>query len=195
MSKTESNSLHKISASFLKQHGYFRNWLSGTITWTSGYSKRVNSVSIQVSTWDVEKYIRIYYTQTAPDTGKKRDFDYRIPLTTTPCRYGGVRYWFKCPWYKDGIYYCGRCVGTLYQAGDYFACRHCYNLTYESRNINRRHVSRFPLFDVFPIEDKIAELEKKIKRPYYRGKPTKKQRKVDRLNDQLSASYKKMGFL
>lgn len=61
-----------------------------------------------------------------------------IALETTPCHYGGVRFWFKCP-------ACLRRVGKVYLPCtmylDYsrawrvekFLCRHCWGLTYEQR--------------------------------------------------------------
>jgi|GEM_PF-3430472 len=43
---------------------------------------------------------------------------------------GGKRTWFLCP-------HCNRRVALLYGAGKYFLCRHCYNLTYASQQIQR----------------------------------------------------------
>jgi hypothetical protein len=56
-----------------------------------------------------------------------------IPVTTTPCFYGGVCYWFLCPAVKDCLL-CKNRVGALYlpPAGRLFACRHCLGLTYDS---------------------------------------------------------------
>ena len=48
-----------------------------------------------------------------------------ISLGWTSCNYGGRRPWFICG-------NCGRRVAVLYGAGKYFACRHCYDLTYRS---------------------------------------------------------------
>ena len=50
-----------------------------------------------------------------------------LRFTTTPCRFGGRRWWFQC-------LRCGRRVGKLYQppAAGEFACRLCYNLTYRA---------------------------------------------------------------
>ena len=57
----------------------------------------------------------------------------RIELTTTDCNYGRFRYWFVCPVVKDGVY-CGNRCAKLYlpPGGQYFGCRECYDLTYES---------------------------------------------------------------
>src|SRR5579864_2994908 len=116
MSKTEANGIKKIETSFLKKLGYFKGSLSGTMTWTSGWDKHKNSVGIAVSTLEDEGYLRIYYTQTHRDTGESKDFDYKVPLTSTPCRYGGRRYWFICPMSRNEKY-CGRRVGVLYKNG------------------------------------------------------------------------------
>jgi hypothetical protein len=49
-----------------------------------------------------------------------------IYLHTTPCGFGGVRWWFGCP-------RCGRRCGKLYlRKGSVFLCRICHDLTYES---------------------------------------------------------------
>ena len=51
-----------------------------------------------------------------------------VPFTSTDCTFGKWRVWFVCPG-QD----CGRRVGKLYLAGKYFLCRHCHDLTYQSR--------------------------------------------------------------
>ena len=187
--KTEADDVKKIETSFLKKHGYFCGWKSGTITWTSGWSENKSSVGIEVSVMNNENYLRIHYTQTDRDSGEKKAFDYRIPLTTTLCHFGGRRYWFTCPWYRNGIY-CGRRVGVLYKDGDYFACRHCYDLTYNSRKQNRKY-RYHPLFSILDIDQKIEKLEEKIRTPYYRGRPTKKQRRLEQLYRQAGILYEK----
>ena len=57
----------------------------------------------------------------------------RIELERTACRLGGFRYWFVCPVVKDGVY-CGNRAAKLYlpPGCQYFGCRECYDLTYES---------------------------------------------------------------
>lgn len=69
--------------------------------------------------------------------GQKRTQE--IALTTTPCNYGSVRFWFACPG-------CGRRVGKVYlpctlyynvlegMRVTVFKCRHCYDLTYLQRS-------------------------------------------------------------
>jgi hypothetical protein len=58
-----------------------------------------------------------------------------IDLDSTPCTYGGRRYWFRCA-------RCYRRVGVLYAPGKYWRCRHCYNITYQSSNDSDPRVSR-----------------------------------------------------
>lgn len=188
-SKSEADSVKKIAMSFLKKHDYLCGWRSGNLTWTNSWSEEKSSVGIEVSTMNDDHYIRIHYTQTDNESGEKKGFDYKVPLTTTSCHFGGKRYWFTCPWYKNGVY-CGRRVGVLYKNGSYFACRHCYNLTYSSKNQNYRN-KLFPLFSILNAEQKIEKLEEEIKTPYYRGKPTRKQRRLERLYRQIDRDYQK----
>lgn len=185
MSKTEVEDTLDLDVSFLRRHRYFQRSSSGTITWTrsGAWGERKNSVGIRSFMKDPEgAYIRINYSQTDRGTGEKKDFNYQIPLATTECNFGGIRYWFICPWYKNGRY-CGRRVGKIYKDGDYFACRHCYELSYRSRNENRR----FALFShFFNAERRYEELKKKTKRRFYAGKPTKKYMRLMELQDKAS---------
>lgn len=169
MPKTTADGLKKIEISWLKKHGYLDGWKSGTITWTNSWWGTKSSVGITLSTlehWG--RYLQITYTQTDGDDVKK-DFDYKIQLTTTPCRYGGFRCWFICPFSANGRY-CGRRVGVLYKAGDYFACRHCYDLSYDSRNLGGLFKRSGATISIPELE----RLEGEVKRKYYNGKPTRK---------------------
>lgn len=53
-----------------------------------------------------------------------------IALDTTPCNYGSVRYWFRCP-------YCYSRKRTLYYIKGKWACRECFNLVYSSQQITK----------------------------------------------------------
>jgi hypothetical protein len=61
-----------------------------------------------------------------------RDIKELVFLNWTPGYYGGQRPWFICPGVTQG-HTRGQRVAILYGAGDYFLCRHCYNLAYESQ--------------------------------------------------------------
>jgi hypothetical protein len=59
--------------------------------------------------------------------------DYRIDLTATRPRFGGLRWWFLCPLVVNDRP-CRRRVGKLYMppACRYWGCRRCRQLTYTS---------------------------------------------------------------
>ena len=66
--------------------------------------------------------------------GEWEDIRESVSLEWTPCNFGGERPWFLCP--GAG---CGRRVVVLYGPGRYFLCRHCYDLSYESRREDGTH--------------------------------------------------------
>lgn len=78
---------------------------------------------------------RILWLRSMVWQDKRLDLEQRIPLMTTRPYFGGVRWWFAC-------LSCQRRVGRLYlpPGRNYFACRHCYNLTYRSA---QEHDKRF----------------------------------------------------
>lgn len=186
MSKSEADWCKKIEIWWLLRdmsiHG--KTYKSTTVSWGENGSR--GSVGVNVSIYD-EKYVRFYYTQTDNYTGEKKEFDYKVQLEETQCHFGGTRFWFICPLYKNKKY-CGRRVGVLYKDGDWFGCRHCYELTYTSRNVNRRY-SYYPLFRVIEIEQKIEKIEMKTHRRTYAGKPTKNQQKLRKLYSQVGENY------
>jgi hypothetical protein len=175
-----------VSISFLKKHGYFSEpcSMSGTLSWKNCFGEETGSISVFVSTMYEDSYVRFYYTVTDRSTGEKTDYDYKVQLTTTPCNLGGVRYWFICPLAKNGIY-CGRRVAKLYKApgANLFGCRHCYNLSYESRNepnFARRGGIYYPL----KLDGQIEKLSNQIKRWTYKGRDTKKVRRLHYLENE-----------
>jgi len=180
--KTEADSLKKIKLSFLNQKGFLkRGYRSGTISWTSNWNEQKSTISIATGIYDEDSYVELDYWQEPNGDEERIKFNYKFPLTTTPCNLGGKRYWFICNLSANGKY-CGRRVAVLYKGGKYFACRHCYNLSYSSRNENRRYKD-YSLFYVLSNRSKIEELEQKIKRRKYAGKPTRKQLALNRLHE------------
>ena len=171
--KNTVDSYKSISMKFLKQHGQLVGYCPGGISWSRG-GEKTGSVSYYV---DIMKpgaeHIRFKYTTTIRDTGEKIDRDYKVRLTPTKCNYGGQRWWFICN-------YCQRRVGVLYIGDSDFACRHCYNLTYESRNENRKG-----FFGVTSILFKAEKIKEGMKRMFYNGKPTKKMLRYEDLIERL----------
>ena len=182
-----------VSIAFLNKHGYFRYYSSksGRIFWTNSFGEETGSIGINVTIMDGQNFVRFYYTVTDRNTGEKTDYDYKVSLTTTPCYFGGVRYWFICPLYRSGVY-CGRRVGKLYEAPGavYFGCRHCYDLSYESRN--KSHSGWIGQVGyLLTLERQVEKLRSRIKRDFYNGRPTRKFRqliiKQNRLNAYLDS--------
>lgn len=188
-----ADSLQTISIYYLKKHGYLNGNFEGSLTW-SCRGETTGSIAFETHVTEEEKYIRLIYTITRRDSGKKDNFDYKIPIETTDCHFGGKRYWFRCSLYKNGIY-CGHRVAKLYEGGDYFACRHCYDLTYESRNENPTYRG-FP-YKQLTTESKIDKLYEKLKKRTYKGKPTRLMRRIIKLKNKVGDydSYELEKFL
>jgi len=167
-----------ISISFLRRNGYFDSPLPRGIVWTNRCGEETASMTVSVHTSEVEGHIRLLYTITDRNTGKVSHFDYKVQLTATPCHLGGVRWWFICPLNRNGVY-CGRRVAKLYRAprADYYGCRHCYDLSYESRNDSRHgrfaHMGRF-----LTLDKRREKLLEGMARWTYRGRPTRKARRL-----------------
>ena len=161
----------------LREWGYFRGLVGGTLTWTNGWGKE-SSIGITVSTSDFNNaFTRLNYTVTEKSNGETRDFDYRVKMVFTPCNYGGKRWWFICGLSIDGKY-CGRRVYKLYSSpgSNYFGCRHCHDLSYKAR---QEHSRRFDFLQrFFSAEKRVEKMASTVKRRYYAGKPTKKYRQL-----------------
>jgi hypothetical protein len=140
-SRTTVEETISIDAAYLNRNGYLSGISRGTLYWKWGNEVR-SSISIQVSAGlpDGNDFVRLTYTNTDRRDNEENEFDYRIHLVSTHCQYGGRRYWFCCP-----LVGCGRRVRKLYlpSGGNYFGCRHCYNLTYESCNESHGFIDKF----------------------------------------------------
>jgi hypothetical protein len=76
----------------------------------------------------------------------ENNFTYLIEIATSRPRFGGRRYWFRCPAVRNAIH-CGRRVRRLYlpPGQRVFACRVCHNLTYWSSQTHDKRVDRMML--------------------------------------------------
>lgn len=189
MARQEAEWSNRLSVNFLKKHRYLESgWRYGGIKWTYGLSGNESSIGFNVNIGgDEGDNIKLQYTHTSRDTGEKESMDFKIELTTTPCNYGGKRYWFICPLSKNGQY-CGRRVGVLFSIGKWFGCRHCGDIAYAAQMKGGKwRGSSVCLPD-------IEKAEKEVKRFYYNGRPTRKYRRVIRLNQKLNQSFILMGM-
>lgn len=193
MAKQQAEGSNRLSVFFLKKHGYFDkdlSWKSGTITWTYGYSENKSSIGITMrrDSWNtpIERtFLKLNYTHTDHWSGEKSDMNFDIEFTTTPCRYGGKRYWFICPLTKNGQY-CGRRVGVVYGIGKWFGCRHCGNIAYQSQFEG----GNFRVGSV--CEPDVEKAYNEIKRMYYNSKPTRRYKRYLRLREKMDDSWVRM---
>jgi hypothetical protein len=123
-----------LSVFQLKKYGMLEgDRTAKVITWVMKNTGRESHAVVDVHITG-EPHAKLRYL-VFDEQGHATPYDSDVSLVTTPCHFGAVRYWFICPLSKNGVY-CRRRVGTLYLAGrgKYFGCRHCYSLSYESRN-------------------------------------------------------------
>jgi hypothetical protein len=106
---------------------------AGSWRWTyrdgSGFS-----VQYEVDTLDPSRpHVRLSYSWVWTATRQQDSAAYRVPLTTTRPRFGGLRWWFVCPLVVNGRFCGGRVVKLYLPPGErLFGCRHCHDLTYQS---------------------------------------------------------------
>ena len=169
--KTRVDEVRSIDILDLQRNKVFSR---GTgMIWTSSWSRNgevVASVSYRVEGEEGEATgLRFMYTITDNDTGEKQDYNYIIPVVSTPCTFGGKRWWYICPLVVNDRPCHRRCrILYLPSGSKYFGCRECHQLTYESR---QRHRGKFyegyekPFKTMMAIDDKLARTrswEKKV---------------------------------
>ena len=121
---TEDN-FWRFSIAALKKHAVVgeHKLSSGVWSWLRN-GEKCCSISYEINTLTSPAWLRVEYV----NKGTGKNYDYKIPLTTTQPHYGGERWWFICP--AQG---CSKRVSVLYLA-QIFACRRCCNFTYTSQN-------------------------------------------------------------
>ena len=77
--------------------------------------------------------------------GKSEKISQKIWFDWTPCFYGNERIWFKCP-------RCQKRIAIVYGPENFFACRQCCDLTYDSCNETR----------LYRLLNKIVAIESKL---------------------------------
>ncbi len=177
MTKTEADNLKKVEIWWLLRDLKGQDFKSITIKWGKDGSN--GSVGCDVSVFGSEPYVRFHYSSTDSTAGTKKKEDYKVSLTKTTCYYGNSRLWFLCPLFKNGVP-CERRVGVLYKGDNHFGCRHCYDLTYSSKNKGKT-MKAHPEFQALIITAKIERFEKKVRRKTWKGIPTRKQQRLDKL--------------
>lgn len=156
----------RIEMTLLRKRGHLKGWAWTTLSWTYNGEPSGKIVAKIATGSDGENYYaELDYKTRSRDTDEWRAINYRVALTFTTCRFGGRRWWFICP-----NTHCNRRNSILYQSGDYFICRKCARLTYESQSYGGKYAFLRNSF-------KADEYAETLKRWYYRGKPTRKHRR------------------
>jgi hypothetical protein len=109
---------------------------AGQISWNRA-GTQVASCGIWLAQTCAGLEMRLSYTNIRREPNGERiiqPIKDTIPIVTTPCYFGGVRFWFMC--------HCGARVGTLYAPAVSWQCRHCYRITYQSSNDTDPRVRR-----------------------------------------------------
>jgi hypothetical protein len=165
---------------WLRRQGYLKGYASGLMTWSRASSDWKASIGFSCDTRADQPYIELDYTFRKGKTDEE-SINYKIRLAKTPCRLGGFRYWFVCPGLSNGMF-CGRRCAVLYSSKKYYVCRKCNSLLYDSQFETR--LARFdPGFRFIKYEAMAEKLMKELKRRTYRGRPTKKMRRIERLSE------------
>jgi hypothetical protein len=114
-------SQRRIDVRWLRKQNYLHPGISGPLSWSCN-GQETGRINFKIE----ENNMTLSYRHRSQ--GKEWEkVEQIIPITRTPCNYGGSRKWFLCP-------RCGKRVAVLYGAGKYFFCRCCYQLTYDSCN-------------------------------------------------------------
>ena len=109
--------------------------VSLTINWSRG-TEQIAAIGATVS----RRGARLSYSYwMGSDESNKKSRAYTVPITWTACNFGGERPWFICAGVVNGIP-CNRRVAKLYLKYGYFFCRHCHDLSYESRQTGSKYV-------------------------------------------------------
>jgi hypothetical protein len=142
--KTVVEDCRSLDASRWMREGILTEGLRHRGTWCwyrdAGGKEITSRIEYEVDTTEAGPWVRLFYTFT--ESGER--VDYRIGLTVTRLRFGGLRWWFVCPLVVNDNP-CKRRVRKLYlpPTGSYFGCRHCHCLTYTSCQESRKYDSLY----------------------------------------------------
>jgi len=112
----------RVDIRYIRKQGWLYSGAQGSLNWSRG-GEPSGSVTYRISnsTLTLDYNVREYNDGWEPVL-------LDVPLLTTPCRYGGHRYYFQCPNQN-----CKRRCEVLYSAGKYFLCRKCCGYLYKSQ--------------------------------------------------------------
>ncbi len=118
---------NEVDVNLLNRKGCLIPGEQGKVSW---FRNEKQDGSIEY--WTSEDQITFDYRYRA-NGGDWQSVSEIVSLFRAPCRFGGTRPYFLCPGVVGGRI-CARRVTKLYSGGQYFLCRHCYNLSYASQH-------------------------------------------------------------
>jgi hypothetical protein len=114
--KQKLDSLKSVDLRYLHRNGLLKHGRVSTIWWI-----RKGKEKVSVTVIAAEDHILLNYLI------QRNEVTEFVELTRMECHLGGTRPFMKCP-------HCDRQVLLLYLSPACFRCRHCWRLTYASRN-------------------------------------------------------------
>jgi hypothetical protein len=129
--KTTVEECWSLDACSLAKEGVFTChgvWAS-SLTWSNSFGEQTLYVPYWVQKLQGEPILHLLVK---PDNHREA-IDLKVPVQNTRPHFGGVRWWFLCPLFNDGVP-CNRRIRKLYRSRAvwYFGCRTCLDLTYRS---------------------------------------------------------------
>ena len=118
----------------------FVPWYSGRTTWSRG-DKQTAAIAFTVRPENDGLVLVLRYVWTPWGAKEGKDVELPVHLEQQPMRFGGIRWWGRCPLQTNGCP-CNRRVGKLYSPSGaaYFGCRVCHGLTYQSAQEHDKRV-------------------------------------------------------
>lgn len=172
-SKLIAEEILSLSIYYLNQKKIFDKNLgfSHTISWSDNEGNVTSRINISIIDNEKDRFAVLKYLINGNEIRQE------IYLQSQKCNLGGNRLWFICP-------FCHSRVGKLYFSGGSFVCRRCGDVTYSSKNINRKS-NFYILYNCINMDKRLGELQSKITKKYYKNKPTKPFKKYLHLYNKL----------
>ena len=125
--RTTCESCPSIDVREWRRKGLLRIGQEFSWSWRRG-GEPAGNITVRVE----DASVVLSYRSCRPGSSEWKSIQQRVPIRLTACHFGGVRPWFVCSVHCNGRY-CERRAAILYCAGELFACRRCYGLSYASQ--------------------------------------------------------------
>lgn len=119
LSRPTTESRRSIDSRALARAGVLRPGARTVMRWMKG-AEQTAAIAIRAQDGAVELAYRC-----RAHNRRLEHQQYSVCVESTACRFGGERFWFRCPEAQ-----CGRRVAILYQSDQRFVCRLCAGLVY-----------------------------------------------------------------